>query len=123
MIIARKLKTRGFTVYVTGGEFKLTTDAFIGLMTRETISRFTFDMGFFGCNGVDLEMGLTTPDYEEAIVKQTAMEHSRKVYVLADHSKFGIKTGVKFHDLLPNEIITDSINDQRFKKKGIMIAK
>ena len=123
MIIARKLKLKGYKVYLTGGEFKLTTDALIGLMTCQTIASFNFDIGFFGCNGVDIEAGLTTPDYEEAAVKKTAMEHSKKVYVLADHSKFGVKAGVKFHDFIPSEIITDEILDQRFMKKGIMTTK
>ena len=121
--IARKLKSKGYRVYITGGEFKSITDAFIGTMTRETISQFSFDMGFFGCNGIDLNQGLTTPDYEEAIVKKAAMEQCKKVYVLADHTKFGVKTAVSFHPFVGKEIITDKITSHDFKNKGIIEVK
>ena len=120
--IAKVLKGKGYQVYITGGEFKLTTDAFIGPMTREILSRFNFDMGFFGCNGVDQNQGITTPDYEEAVVKKTAMEQCKSVFVLADHTKFGTKTTVKFHDFDPTMIITDEIKDPSYSQLGITEA-
>ena len=120
VILARHLKLKGYQVYITGGEFKLTTDAFIGMMTREILSKFNFDMGFFGCNGIDLEKGLTTPDYEEAVVKNTAMNCCRQVYVLADHTKLGVKTSVTFHPFKGEEIIIDRITKKEFKNKGML---
>ncbi|MCR4911932.1 MAG: DeoR/GlpR family DNA-binding transcription regulator [Bacilli bacterium] len=121
--IARKLKLKGYRVYITGGEFKSITDAFIGSMTRDIISQFSFDIGFFGCNGVDLNKGLTTPDYEEAIVKKAAMEQCKKLYVLSDHTKFGVRTAVSFHPFVGQEIITDKIYKQEFKNKNIIEVK
>ena len=122
LILARKLKMRGYQVYVVGGEFKLTTDAFIGTMTCEFLSRFTFDVGFFGTNGIDLEKGFTTPDYEEAVVKKTAMAQTRNPYILADHSKFGVITAISFHPFQGNIIITDSLPREEFQDKGIKEA-
>lgn len=112
VIIARKLTNMGETVYMIGGEFKATTDAFIGPMATETLTRFNFDMGFFGCNGISKENGITTPEFEEAMVKKAAMERCKEVYVLADHSKFDEVTAVLFHDYKPQEIITDSIPEE-----------
>ncbi len=120
LTIARSLKVKGYVVYVIGGEFKLTTDAFIGSMARETLGKFVFDLGFFGTNGIDLQQGFTTPEYEEAMIKQTAMNQSKKPYVLADHTKFGVRTTVSFHPLDGATIITDHIDDDNFKGKGIM---
>ncbi|MCR4562349.1 MAG: DeoR/GlpR family DNA-binding transcription regulator [Bacilli bacterium] len=117
--IARKLKARDYETFVIGGEFKLTTDAFIGTMTREIIAKFIFDMGFFGTNGIDIRQGCTTPDYEEAVVKRAAMAQCNKVYVLADHTKFDVRTTVSFHPFVPEEIITDYINKKDFENKGI----
>ncbi len=119
LTLAKKMKERGYPVYVVGGEFKLTTDAFIGSMTREILSRFTFDVGFFGTNGIDLQQGLTTPDYEEAMVKKAAMEQCAKAYVLADHTKFGVRTAVTFHPFRPEEIITDRLDRDEFDHLGI----
>ena len=119
MHIARPLCKKGYKVYVTGGEFKQTTDVYIGPMTREIISKFNFDMGFFGVNAIDLEQGLSTPDYEEAVVKKTAIAQCRQVYFLADHTKLGIKTSVNFHPFIGEEIITDQILIPSYKDHGI----
>lgn len=122
VIIARKLTNMGYTVYMIGGEFKATTDAFIGPMATESLTRFNFDIGFFGCNGIDKKEGITTPEFEEAMVKKAAMDRCKEVYVLADHSKFGQVTAVLFHDYKPSEIITDSI-PEAYKDEPIKEAK
>lgn len=119
MHIARPLCKKGYQVYVTGGEFKQTTDVYIGPMTREIISKFNFDMGFFGVNAIDLEQGLSTPDFEEAVVKKTAIAQCSRVYFLADHTKLGSKTSVNFHPFVGEEIITDKINNPLFLDQGI----
>ena len=46
------------------------------------------DKAFIGMNGLDIELGLTTPDEQEALVKQTAMSLANQSFVLIDHSKF-----------------------------------
>lgn len=122
VIIARKLTNMGQTVYMIGGEFKATTDAFIGPLATETLNRFNFDMGFFGCNGISKKEGITTPEFEEAMVKKAAMERCKEVYVLADHSKFDEVTAVLFHDYIPSEIITDSVPEE-YKGENIKEAK
>ena len=39
-------------------------------------------------NGIDVKYGLTTPDEQEALIKETAMKLSNHKYVLVDQSKF-----------------------------------
>ena len=121
--IAKKAKIKGYKVYVTGGDIKLATDAFVGALTQDIISCFSFDVGFFGANGIDIVEGITTPEVEEALVKQTAMSRCRKVYVLVDHSKIGIKTAVTFHPFIPEEIITDRITNNYYQNKGMLEVK
>ena len=41
-----------------------------------------------GVNGIHPQFGYTTPDPEEAMVKQLALSLSREAYVVADESKF-----------------------------------
>lgn len=118
--IAKKAKINGFKVYVVGGDIKLTTDAFIGSLAQDIILRFTFDVGFFGANGIDFVQGITTPEVEEAIIKQTAMSKCKKIYVLADHTKIGVKTAVTFHPFIGSEIITDKILNSNYQYKGIL---
>lgn len=118
--IACALKQKGYKVYVTGGELKLSTDAFIGTLTVETLRKFQFDFGFFGTNGVSIQKGLTTPDYEEAIIKQKAIERCKKAYVLADHTKFDIVSAVEFASLDEVTIICDYCNNKEYGKLNVM---
>lgn len=53
-------------------------------------------MGFWGANGITVSAGYTTPDRNEAIIKQVSMERTERRYVLADASKFGCLSLVEF---------------------------
>ncbi|MCR5505743.1 MAG: DeoR/GlpR family DNA-binding transcription regulator [Bacilli bacterium] len=121
--IAKKAKINGYKVTVTGGDIKLSTDAFVGSLAQEIISHFTFDVGFFGCNGVDITNGVTTPEVEEALIKQAAMNRCKRVFILADSTKFGIKTAITFHPFIGSEFITDKITNNKFLDKGIVEVK
>jgi len=123
MTIAQKLARKKFKVYVTGGEIKLTTDAFVGTFPIETIKRFTFDIGFFGTNAVSLKQGYTTPDYEEAIIKKTALERSKKAYVLADASKIGLESRVKFASFEDATLITNKLVNKYYRNKNVLEVK
>lgn len=113
--IAKKAKEKDYKVYVTGGEIKLSTDAFIGAFAVEMINRFNFDMGFFGTNGIDLKEGLTTPDYSEAFVKESAIKKCHQCFILADSTKFDKVSAVRFASLDEVMIITDKKNND-YKK-------
>ena len=123
VIIARRFKVKGYQVYVIGGEYKLKTEAFIGTVAKEILAKFHFDSSFIGCNGVDLESGFTTPDIEEALIKGQAMNQSSNSYILADHSKFDVKTAVRFYGFEGTKIITDVITNKKYLEKGIIEAK
>ncbi|OAA82894.1 Deoxyribose operon repressor [Clostridium ljungdahlii] len=60
-----------------------------------------------GINGIHLKYGFTTPDSEEAILKENAIKHSDQSYILADESKFGEVSFVKVGNLDQASIITD----------------
>lgn len=120
MTIAQKLTKRKYKVYVTGGEIKLSTDAFVGSFPVETIKRFTFDVGFFGANAISLSQGYTTPDYEEAMIKKTALNRSIKAYVIADESKLGFEQGVKFASFNEATLITNKIKNKEYKKENVL---
>ena len=122
-LIARKVMSQGLKAYVVGGEIKLSTDALVGSFAQESVSRFRFDLGFFGANGIDLKAGFTTPDLVEAAMKRTAFDHCEKAYVLADSTKFDVVTAVSFHPFDPNSLITDTIAKDAYKNLNILEAK
>ena len=121
--IAHEVMSLGVKAYIVGGEIKLSTDALVGAFAQESVSRFRFDLGFFGANGVDLKAGFTTPDIIEAAMKETAFNHCEKAYVLADSTKFDVVTAVSFHPFDPTALITDTITKDAYKNLDILEAK
>ena len=105
---ARKLCNRGFEVYLPGGMVKMHTEALIGADTCEAIQKFHFTKGFFGSNGLTIQQGCTTPDVQEAKVKESAFAHCKESYILCDSSKFGVISSVTFADFTDCIILTDS---------------
>lgn len=103
---AMKLASKGCRVVVLGGELKSLTEALVGPDALAAISRYHFTLGFWGTNGVTPEGGFTTPDRNEAMVKQTSMERCARRYVLADASKLGATSLVTFADFGAATLVT-----------------
>lgn len=111
LTIGKKLSLIGKKVFIVPGEFKKGTGALIGASTCEYLDNFNFSIGFFGTNGIHEQVGFTTPDINEAMVKSKAISRCNKVYFLADSSKFGKVSKVTFSNNPNLEIITNVKND------------
>ena len=113
---ARKLSMAGYTTYILGGEFKATTEAIVGDEAIESLQKYNFTKGFWGTNGVHQKLGFSTPDVKEAKVKEVAMKHCAKRYVLCDSSKFSQISCVKFGEFAKTCIITTHILDESYRQ-------
>ena len=113
-IHAKKLAHKGYKVFITGGEIKASTEAIVGAECVLTLKNYNFTKCFMGTNGISLTAGFTTPDVNEARVKAAAIESSREVYVLADHSKFDEVSSATFAGLGKAVIITDRIPNRKY---------
>ncbi|KHF41354.1 DeoR/GlpR family DNA-binding transcription regulator [Halalkalibacter okhensis] len=99
--------------HVVGGYVKEGTRAFVGRSAIQTLESFRFDKAFIGVNGVSIQDGYTTPDPEEAFIKESAMKRSRQSYILADHSKFGEVSFSKFSNVEEAILVTsEKIGDE-----------
>ncbi|MGC4109039.1 MAG: DeoR/GlpR family DNA-binding transcription regulator [Nocardioides sp.] len=108
-IAARLAGQRHLDLHLLPGRVRRTTQAAVGADTVAALSHVRVDVTFVGTNGVTPEHGLTTPDPDEAAVKRALIASGRQVVALADASKFGIETAVRFAS--PGEIdvlVTDS---------------
>jgi DeoR/GlpR family transcriptional regulator of sugar metabolism len=97
------------SVVLTGG-VRTPSDALVGPIADLTIRSLHFDLLFLGCQGVDVNAGLTTPNLAEAETNRTFIRVARRVVVLADHTKWGVVSLSSFARL--NEIdvlITDDM--------------
>lgn len=117
---ATKLAKKGYTVYITGGEVKPTTEAIVGAACINCLRNYNFTKCYLGTNGISLTAGFTTPDINEASVKETAVGCSYVTYILADHSKFNTASQVTFARLSNACIITDRVPDQEYRERCII---
>lgn len=99
----------GPAIVLTGG-MRTPSDALVGPVADLTIKSLHFDTLFLGCNGIDPEAGLTTPNLAEAETNRTFIKLARRVVVLADHTKWGVVSLASFASLDDvNVLITDEL--------------
>jgi DeoR family fructose operon transcriptional repressor len=106
------LVNKGIPTYLIGGLAKSKTNAFIGRGALAGLDLYRFDKCFIGVNGIHPQFGFTTPDQEEAMVKQKAISLSREAYVLADSTKFTEISFAKITDICSATIITNELEDE-----------
>lgn len=110
-----------FRVIVTSGEVRASDGGIVGEATLDFIQQFKLDYGLIGISAIDNEGTLLDYDYREVKVAQAIIQHSRQVFLAADHSKFGRKAMVRlgniaqadmfFTDRAPNADILERMND------------
>ncbi|MFB6466903.1 DeoR/GlpR family DNA-binding transcription regulator [Cytobacillus sp. Hz8] len=104
------LMDKGIHTYVLGGYAKPTTKALIGRGALSSLEQYRFDKCFLGVNGIHPQMGYTTPDQEEAMIKNKAISLAREVFVLSDASKFSEIAFAKIAELHEANIITNELD-------------
>jgi DeoR family glycerol-3-phosphate regulon repressor len=78
-----------FQVIVAGGVVRARDRGVIGEAAIDLIRQFRVDYGVIGISGIDLDGTLLDFDYQEVRVAQAIIANSRRVYLAADHTKFG----------------------------------
>ncbi len=120
IVHAKKLLEKNLNTMIIGGRCKPTTEAIIGPDCIEGIRKYHFTKAFMGTNGISISAGYTTPDVDEALVKEEAVKHSYISYILADHTKFGQVSSVTFADIASCCIITDREVNKNYQNKTII---
>lgn len=120
IVHAKKLLEKNLNTMIIGGRCKAATEAIIGPDCIEGIRKYHFTKAFMGTNGISINAGYTTPDVDEALVKEEAVKHAYISYILADHSKFGQISSVTFADISSCCIITDKEVGKNYHSKTII---
>jgi len=84
---------------IVGGRVRGLTSAVVGARATEQLGALRPDIAFIGTNGIHADFGLSTPDPVEAATKTAMVRAARQVVVLADASKLGTETLVRFATL------------------------
>lgn len=89
--IARSLYELGeHSVVLTGG-VRTPSDALVGPLATRALATLHVDVLFLGVHGIDTGLGFSTPNLAEADVNRAFIDAARRVVVLADHTKWGIR--------------------------------
>lgn len=75
-------------VIVAGGVVRSRDRGIVGEVTVDFIKQFKVDIGLIGISGIEADGTLRDFDYREVNVARAIIEHSREVWLAADHSKF-----------------------------------
>ncbi|MFD3446977.1 DeoR/GlpR family DNA-binding transcription regulator [Microbacteriaceae bacterium 4G12] len=76
-----------FTVVVTGGTLRPLQHSLVDPLARPVLEQMHADIAFLGCNGVDVERGVTNINLPEAEIKRLMLGASARPVVVADSSK------------------------------------
>lgn len=123
LLVLKEIEDRNdLKVILMSGEYRYDTKSFIFDFLK---LNYNFNLAFISSVGVDLKIGFSNNDYYEGEVKKAIIANSKKVCMLADHSKLGklmFNNFAFFNDV--NYFITDQKlpNEyaQVFKKYKIM---
>ena len=106
---ALELSSAGYDILLLGGTVRNKSLALLGRETLTIIERYRADKAFLGSSGFTAEMGHTTPNPEDAQVKEAIMRSANETYVLVDSSKYGHRCLTSFARLRDVDLtITDS---------------
>ncbi|MEU1970284.1 DeoR/GlpR family DNA-binding transcription regulator [Microbacterium sp. NPDC019599] len=97
---------------ILGGQVRGLTAAAVGTATLTALESLRPDLAFVGVNGISADFGLSTPDPAEAAVKAAIVRSARRTVVVADRSKFGVESFVRFAQLSDIDVVvTDAAPD------------
>lgn len=127
LLIASCLYSMVGNLHITGGSLYYNVNRYlVGPDAIHMINNHWMSICFVGASSINAERGFMTFTNEDAQIKQTAIARSETTICLADHTKFGRHSFVKFADFKDVDIlITDSDAPadqiQAIKQQGVTV--
>ena len=108
-VAARLAGSPNVDLHLLPGRVRPTTQAAVGADTVIALERIRADVAFLGTNGLSIGHGLSTPDRDEASTKRAMVAAARRVVCLADSSKVGTESPIRFAELAEVDVlVTDA---------------
>ncbi|MCF0237626.1 MAG: DeoR/GlpR transcriptional regulator [Sphaerochaetaceae bacterium] len=99
---------RGLNVVGVGGMLDNKTRSFNGPQSTNILHNLYFDVSFISCRTLSLITGFADGDCDISELKHIVVDHSKKLVVLADHTKFDKISFSKICDIeRANVLVTD----------------
>lgn len=88
-----------FEIIVAGGLVRHRDFGLVGPLTIDFIQQFKVDYGIIGISGIDMDGTLLDFDYREVRASRAIIDNSRKIFLAADHTKFGRNAMVRLGNI------------------------
>jgi DeoR family transcriptional regulator, aga operon transcriptional repressor len=108
------------TVIVTGGTLRPKQHSLVNPLATGVFEHIRASTVFLGCNGFDLEAGVTNINLPEAEVKQAMVRAARRTVVLADATKLA---EVALAPVCPAEAVDVLVTDDAARMQFLTLAK
>jgi DeoR family transcriptional regulator, aga operon transcriptional repressor len=112
--VAMELVRADVRLVVTGGELRERSLELVGPLAEPVAAQINLDVLFAGVDGISSAGGITTHNPLEARTNRVLLERSRRVVVVADHTKIG---RVTFAHIAPIENVSDLVTDASADEK------
>jgi len=127
LLLATDIGDSTTNVILLSGRIRPITLSAVGDLALNAMENFHADIAFLGTNGVDVNIGFTTPDSDESAVKRKMIAHARETILMVDSSKFGKSFATRFAKLSEiDRVVTDLGADntavQELEKVGIEVV-
>ncbi|TKC19147.1 DeoR/GlpR family DNA-binding transcription regulator [Robertmurraya kyonggiensis] len=116
--VAIELSKKGqIRVISTGGSLLSQSLSYVGPLAERSLSMYHVNKAFLSCNGIHLESGLSDLNEMQALVKKKMIDIADETVLVADSSKFGVRSFSQISSLSSVDyIITDTRVDENIKK-------
>ena len=126
IVIREAAKYPSLEVLCLGGRFNPVTCSFTGLFTLDALRTLDIPVALMAATGVSLRHGLSNSTESEAQIKKAATQQSRKVILMADHSKFSKEAAFSYYQIKDlYAIVTDEpldpVYDDVVTNNGIIV--
>ena len=98
-VIASLSHLKNITTIVIGGTIWPASQTIIGPTAIAMIQDCYVDKYFFGCQGFDIDWGISESNHDVASIKKTMLKHSQQHYLLIDSQKINTRSVVRFSDI------------------------
>lgn len=104
-------------VMLTGGKLHKTTGEFYGEVAIKSFENLLFDYAIGSTNGI-YNQNITTANTGEGHIQMEAFKHSKKIVIVADHTKFDESDMYTFitSDKVDYLVTDNEISDEQLKK-------
>jgi len=123
LTVAGALARRQFVnCHTLGGRIRPNSLSEVGPLAQRVFDGYRFDVAFVGTNAASFDRGLCTPDPEEAAIKRLIITSSDRVVLLADHTKFGRDSLLKYADFEEIDLVITGVELAEEKRAALADA-